>query len=208
MYQDFVGIVYFLSTVSFQRCLHHWLKVRDFPSLIPYLLSLHLFSTYLQSEKHLQNRCLKQTDAGGVRAQLPAGVFCPPLHIEVQGQYLQNLHCNTLTRLLQLYINHVERKVPKYENHKLRERKVKTLTRNWRDHQKTGTHKHTETITRYFDKHGRLSQYSDWERWPCLSKYLDIVSVCLCVPVFWWSLQFQVRVFSFLSLNLSIIYNI
>ena len=27
-------------------------------------------------------------------------------------------------------INHVERKVPKYENHKLRERKVKTLTRN------------------------------------------------------------------------------
>ena len=26
--------------------------------------------------------------------------------------------------------DHVERKVPKYENHKLRERKVKTLTRN------------------------------------------------------------------------------
>ena len=29
-----------------------------------------------------------------------------------------------------IYIYHVERKVPKYENHKLRERKVKTLTRN------------------------------------------------------------------------------
>ena len=27
-------------------------------------------------------------------------------------------------------IDHEERKVPKYENHKLRERKVKTLTRN------------------------------------------------------------------------------
>ena len=27
-------------------------------------------------------------------------------------------------------INHVERKVPKYEYHKIRERKVKTLTRN------------------------------------------------------------------------------
>ena len=27
-------------------------------------------------------------------------------------------------------LDHVERKVPKYENHKLRERKVKTLTRN------------------------------------------------------------------------------
>ena len=26
--------------------------------------------------------------------------------------------------------DHVERKVPEYENHKLRERKVKTLTRN------------------------------------------------------------------------------
>ena len=43
-------------------------------------------------------------------------------------------------------------------NYKLRERKVKTLTRNWRDHQRTGTHKHTETVSRYFDRHGRLSQ--------------------------------------------------
>jgi hypothetical protein len=29
-----------------------------------------------------------------------------------------------------IFSDHVERKVPKYENHKLRERKVKTLTRN------------------------------------------------------------------------------
>ena len=43
---------------------------------------------------------------------------------------------------------------------------------------------------------------SDWKRRPCLSKYLDKVSVCLCVPVLWWSLQFLVRVFTFLSLNL------
>ena len=42
--------------------------------------------------------------------------------------------------------------------HKLRERKVKTLTRNWRDHWRTGAHKHTETVSRYFDRHGRLSQ--------------------------------------------------
>ena len=41
---------------------------------------------------------------------------------------------------------------------KLKERKVKTLTRNWRDHKTTGTHKHTETVLRYFDWHGRLSQ--------------------------------------------------
>ena len=31
-------------------------------------------------------------------------------------------------------------------NHKIRERKVKTLTRNWRDHCRTGTRKHTETV--------------------------------------------------------------
>ena len=57
-----------------------------------------------------------------------------------------------------IYIDHVERKVLKYENHKLRERKVKTLTRNWRDHRRTGIHKQTETISRYFDRHGHLFQ--------------------------------------------------
>jgi hypothetical protein len=35
---------------------------------------------------------------------------------------------------------------------------VKTLTRNWRDHKRTGTHKHTETVSRYFDWHSCLSQ--------------------------------------------------
>ena len=38
-------------------------------------------------------------------------------------------------------IDHVERKVPKYEYHQIRERKVKTLTRNWRDHWRIGTRK-------------------------------------------------------------------
>ena len=52
-------------------------------------------------------------------------------------------------------MNHVERKVPKYENHKLRERKVKTLEEITKG---TGTHKHTETESRYFDWHGRLPQ--------------------------------------------------
>ena len=60
-----------------------------------------------------------------------------------------------------LQTDHVERKVPKYENHKLRERKVKTLTRIWRDHKRTGTHKHTETVSRYFDWHSRLSQWKE-----------------------------------------------
>ena len=32
--------------------------------------------------------------------------------------------------IVKRYADHVERKVPKYENHKLRERKEKTLTRN------------------------------------------------------------------------------
>ena len=43
-------------------------------------------------------------------------------------------------------------------NFKLRERKVKTLTRNWRDHKTTGTHKHTETVSRYFNWHCRFPQ--------------------------------------------------
>ena len=42
----------------------------------------------------------------------------------------------------------------------------------------------------------------DWGRRPCQSKYLDTVSVCLCVPVILWFLQFLVRVFTFFSLNL------
>ena len=45
-----------------------------------------------------------------------------------------------------------------YYFHKLWERKVKTLARNWRDHKRTGTHKHTETVSRYFNWQGRLSQ--------------------------------------------------
>ena len=52
----------------------------------------------------------------------------------------------------------MERKVPKYENHKLRERKVKTLTGIEKITKGTGTHKHTETEWRYFDWHGRLPQ--------------------------------------------------
>ena len=35
---------------------------------------------------------------------------------------------------------------------------MKTLTRNWRDHCRIGTRKHTETVSRYFDRHGRLYQ--------------------------------------------------
>ena len=55
-------------------------------------------------------------------------------------------------------LDHVERKVQKYEYHKIWERKVKTLTRNWRDPCRIGTRKHTETVSRYFDRHGRLYQ--------------------------------------------------
>ena len=46
-------------------------------------------------------------------------------------------------------IVYMERKEPKYEYHKIRERKVKTLTRNWRDYWRTGTRTHTETVSRY-----------------------------------------------------------
>jgi hypothetical protein len=48
-------------------------------------------------------------------------------------------------------------------NNKIRERKVKTLTKNRRDHRRTGTRKHMETNSKYFDGHGRLSQSEESE---------------------------------------------
>jgi hypothetical protein len=45
-----------------------------------------------------------------------------------------------------------------FKYHKIRERKAKTLPRNWRDHWRTGTWKHMETVLRYFNRHGRLYQ--------------------------------------------------
>ena len=68
--------------------------------------------------------------------------------------------------------HHVERKVPKYE-HKIRERRVKTLTKNWRDHSGQA---HENTSLSCVHKH---SLSSDWEKWLCPSKYFDFVSVCL-----------------------------
>ena len=59
---------------------------------------------------------------------LPVDRTCRPL------QDAKVTNCGELVLKMKtkgkLIIDHVERKVPKYENHKLRERKVKTLTRN------------------------------------------------------------------------------
>ena len=76
-------------------------------------------------------------------------------------------------------IDHVERKVPKYENHKLRERKVKLLPGIEEITKGTGAHKHTETELRYFDWHGHLPQSKESK---CLWTH-DKDGVCLCVPV-------------------------
>ena len=46
----------------------------------------------------------------------------------------QNVHYSTNNKLT----DHVERKVPKYEYHKIRERKVKSLTKNGSNHEKKG----------------------------------------------------------------------
>ena len=62
------------------------------------------------------------------------------------------------TKQTNMLHDHMERKVSKYENHKLRERKGKTLTRIEEITKGTGTHEHTETESRYFDWHGRLPQ--------------------------------------------------
>ena len=68
----------------------------------------------------------------------------------------------------------------------------------------TGTHKHTETVSRYIDWHGRLSQSKESK---CLWTHdkdgitREFTCVCVCLSLL-WSLQFLVRVFTFLSLNL------
>ena len=93
-------------------------------------------------------------------------------------------------------------------NHKLRERKVKTFTRNWRDHKMTGTHKHTETVSRYFDWHGRLSQSKEskclWthDKDGVTREFTKGATRGLRRDGWREILQFLVRVFTFLSLNL------
>ena len=94
---------------------------------------------------------------------------------------------------------------------------MKTLTRNLRDHRRIGTHKHTETVLRYFDRHGHLFQLEEnksfWTHnkdftlfWlkktvvPVkISQYSFRVFVCVCPSVI---SSILVRVFTFLSLNL------
>jgi len=69
-----------------------------------------------------------------------------------------------LVRLTINEVDHVERKVSKYKNHKLRERKVKTpgwiilickkmhMKLTFKTNYFISTRKHTETVSRYFDR--------------------------------------------------------
>ena len=52
--------------------------------------------------------------------------------VQKQKLFLIEFFKRDILKYMYTYIHtdHVERKVTKYENHKLRERKVKTLTRN------------------------------------------------------------------------------
>jgi hypothetical protein len=81
------------------------------------------------------------------------------MHMRVQGCFIE-IH-QFFAKIMSYFSNRVV-----YS--KIRERKVKTLIRNWRDHCRTGTRKHTETVSKYFDGHGRLSQSEEsntWQRW-------------------------------------------
>ena len=72
------------------------------------------------------------------------------------------------TCIAEMYIIHVERKVPKYKNHKIRERKVKTLTRNWRDHWGWDTRKLYRDIltgTAVFVNRKRVNVCEHTQRW-------------------------------------------
>ena len=74
-----------------------------------------------------------------------------------------------------------------FSNPKIRERKVKTLTINWRDHDGQA-HEHTHgNKIELFQRMPSLScahihsLSSDWERRPCSSKYFNFVYVCVFV---------------------------
>ena len=79
------------------------------------------------------------------------------------------------------------------------------FTEKWRGLTKKGTHRNfidISTITDVFLDQKRVKMApslpcvhihlfsSDWERHLWLSKYLNKVSVCLCVPLLWRSLHF------------------
>ena len=103
---------------------------------------------------------------------------------------------NCIVYLARKETDHMERKVPKYEKHKIRERKERTLTKHWRVHGGQA-HKHTHgnkieifqrtrpsfSIRReWMYVSTRQGWHSfDWEGWPCPSKYFNFVSVCVFV---------------------------
>ena len=60
------------------------------------------------------------------------------------GTKIATSYANFLTGSLEEDFLNSEDSKPKFD--KIRERKVKTFTRNWRDHCRTGTRKHMETV--------------------------------------------------------------
>ena len=64
------------------------------------------------------------------------------------------------------------------QKHKIRERKVRTLTKNWRAYSGQA-HEHTHGNKIEIFRWTRPS--SDWEGWLCLSKYFNFVSMCVFV---------------------------
>ena len=61
---------------------------------------------------------------------------------------------------------------------------MKTLTNNWRDHNRIGTRKHKKILVTPSLSCAHLHTLSsDWERRPCPSKYFDFVFVCLSTVI-------------------------
>ena len=59
---------------------------------------------------------------------------------------------------------HSSHEYTSFQYYKIREKKGKTLTENWRDLWRKGTHEHMETYSKYFDGHKCLSQ-SEESNW-------------------------------------------
>ena len=58
---------------------------------------------------------------------------------------------------------------------------MKTLTKNWRGHSRTGTCQHTETWSKYFDRHSHLSQLEENK---CLWTHNKDVIFVVCLQTF------------------------
>ena len=102
--------------------------------------------------------------------------------------FWEPLHCLLLRcELCFLYFLYIYLFIYLYiYKHKIREREGKTLTKIWRNLWRKGTHKHTETYSKYFNGHRCLSQSEESECMWTLGKYGVTFAMCSHTFTLFW----------------------